>query len=176
MKTLIPASLALITVLLSIGAYPPPDPSRENHERRRGFCVVPIPTLGDNKSTVYQHQDGVEWVIKPIIQDGYLIAEGVAKGDKRLAAYSPGGYATFVVKRRNTDSTIVAILPPPRDGRYYSGTGHVVAREWDVSDTHFRIKARAVRISEAADLVIWGSEVGTRSVPLATHSIEVSKE
>ena len=181
MKTAGKTLLVLAAAFLCAGAVPVPDGEGEqNPERRRGFCIIPIPwslpTFGANKATGFEHQDAVDWVVRPVIDDGYLVAEGNIKGDRQLANEPPGGLATFAVKRRNTDISIAVIVPPLRspNARYPAGSGHIVATEWQVTDSSFRIKVPASRITVASDLLVWGSDAGQfLSSPLAIHSIEV---
>ena len=178
MKTSLAIVMVLLAALVSVGALPVPDSSsKSEHQRRRGFCVVPIPggiPGTKNKATVYSHQNAIDWIVRPIIEDGFLTAEGTVKGNKVLANNPPGGYATFAVKRRNTDISIAAIVEPRRAGYSYTSVGNpIFATQWNVTDKTFRIKVPAGKINVPADLLVWGAGTGRLSSPLAIHSIEV---
>ena len=153
----------------------------ETYERRRGFCFIPIPEDPlsridipgvHNKATVYSHQNAVDWIVRPIIEDGYLLAEGTVKGGQHLANNPPGGFATFALKRRNTDISIAVIVKPLGGREFYpAGGNHIIATEWDVTSSSFRIKAPARRIMVPADLLVWGESTFS---PMSIHSVEGS--
>ena len=148
-------------------------------QRRSGFCGLPSGLLdgalqgSGNKATVYGHQNAVNWRIKPVIRDGFLVAEGsVKRGD--LALNPPGGYATFAVKRRNTDVSLAVVVKRSVTGSYGGNlVPYLVAVEWEVTPTDFRIKAPAGGINVPADLLVWGKDGHFLASPLAIHSIEV---
>ena len=182
MKKLTALSLLTAIAFLSVGAVSIPNFSNgETSERRRGICSIPIP--GDplsqidipgmqNKATRYSHQNAIDWTVRPIIENGHLLAEGTVKGNQRLANNPPGGFATFALKRRNTDISIAAIVAPLRGRQSYTGgSGHIIASEWDVTSTSFHIKAPAHEITEPADLLVWGEST---IKPLSIHSVEGS--
>ena len=126
-----------------------------------------------NKANRYEHQNAVNWTTKPVIENGYLVAAGSTKNRTRLALNPPGGFATFVLKRRNTNTDLFAIVEPPSGGELYTGyQNYIFADTWDVSPTQFLIKVPASKIKEPADLLVWGTSM---FIPLAIHSVYVAE-
>ena len=166
--------VGIIAVFVILPVIMGQDPGFGIVERWFGVRAIPFIEPGSlNKANEYSHQNEVNWTTKPVIENGYLVAAGSTKNNARLALNPPGGFATFVLKRRNTDSTLFVIVKPPSGGRFYtSRQDYIIASTWDVSPTQFLIRAPASKIKEPADLLVWGASTFS---PLTIHSVYVAE-
>ena len=194
-SSLLNLALILLAALVLAGAVPlPPTVDTNDPERRRRgiLCAlfrpragVPVPvTSSQSEQVKYSHKDAIDWETKPVIKDGLLIASGKVKDPNKERLNIPDrskdlNIATFSIKKRDADSTIAIIVRPLGPTETYtnsnSSTRRIIAIEWELTSTQFYFKTPARRITEPADLLVWGedAEIYPPGEPLVIQPIEV---
>ena len=173
------AALAIVTAILVSCAPAAPDGQRDTPTRGPDIPVTfqnpgqtPVPLPDPCECAAYDDSaDAIGWTVRPVIEDGVMIATGTVAQGLRLSDPMAGEPPAFMVHFGDNTEVLLVLLPDLAP-TYIWDTDHTVApTDFEQQDGQFTLRAYSPLFMDvgAGDyrLVVWGYDADDQRVVLS---------